>query len=301
MKNDAHVSSAGDRASHPALQMLDPQWQTLKLTGSPSARCRPDGPLSPGASPTAKVRWQPSGSPPTSPIGRVMLGVPAGTPLALAEPAPFPENPALPPLEPFLTLVEQRPDVVAQRQRVAAGEAALDQARARHRPDLRLSANQSWSRDDGGDADGGSVGVRLNVPLYTGGQRAADVRLAEAQLALARTALEQQQHAVSQDIWEAWQSLRTATASFAATRDLVSAAEESRRAAMARYQAGLGDLINVLNAQSSAADARQQFVKARYDWARTRIRLARVTGSLGLASLELPADAVAPSMLEGQP
>lgn len=231
----------------------------------------------------------------------VMLGVPAGTPLALAEPAPFPENPALPPLEPFLTLVEQRPDVVAQRQRVAAGEAALDQARARHRPDLRLSANQSWSRDDGGDADGGSIGVRLNVPLYTGGQRAADVRLAEAQLALARTALEQQQHAVSQDIWDAWQSLRTATASFAATRDLVSAAEESRRAAMARYQAGLGDLINVLNAQSSAADARQQFVKARYDWARTRIRLARVTGSLGLASLELPADAVAPSMLEGQP
>ncbi len=227
----------------------------------------------------------------------VTLGVPAGTPLALAEPAPFPENPALPPLEPFLALVDQRPDLVAQRQRVAASEAALDQARARHRPDLRLSASQSWTRDDAGDADSGSVGVRLNVPLYTGGQRAADVRLAEAQLALTRTALEQQQHAVSQDIWEAWQSLRTATASFDATRDLVTAAEESHRAAMARYKAGLGDLINVLNAQSSLADARQQFVKARYDWAGARIRLARVTGSLGLSSLEFPVEP-AP---EGQP
>lgn len=226
----------------------------------------------------------------------VALGLPAGTPLALAEPAPFPENPALPPLEPFLNLVDQRPDIVAQRQRVAASQASLDQARASYRPDLRFAASQSWTRDDAGEADGGSIGLRLNVPLYTGGQRAADVRLAEAQLALSRTALEQQQQAVSQEIWEAWQSLRTATASFAATRDLVSAAEESHRAAMARYKAGLGDLINVLNAQSTLADARQQFVKARYDWARTRISLARATGSLGLASLELPPDVPAPAV-----
>lgn len=220
----------------------------------------------------------------------VMLGLPAGTALALAPAAAIPEDPALPALAPFLAMVEQRPDILAQRQRVAASEAALDQARASHRPDLRFSASQNWSRDDASDSEGGNVGLRLNIPLYTGGQRAADVRLADAQLALVRTALEQQQQAASQEIWESWQGLRTTTASFAATRDLVSAAEESLRAARARYEAGLGDLINVLNAQSVLADARQQFVKARFDWARSRISLARLTGTLGLSSLEIPAE-----------
>ena len=216
----------------------------------------------------------------------IMLGLPAVTPLALAEPAAIPERPALPALEPFLRAAEQRPDVMAQRERVAASEASLAQARASHRPDLRVSASQGWAQDNRSDSTGGSVGLRLNVPLYTGGQRAADVRLAEAQLELTRTALEQQQQKVSQEVWEAWQSLRTATASFAATEDLVGAAEESHRAALARYKAGLGDLINVLNAQSTLADARQQFVKARYDWARLRIAVARATGILGLSSLE---------------
>jgi outer membrane protein len=216
----------------------------------------------------------------------VMLGVPAGTALTLAPAAPIPEAPALPPLEPFLARVEQRPDIVAQRQRVAASEAELAQARASYRPDVRLSASQGWSRDDTASSDGGSVGVRVTVPLYTGGQRSADVRLAEAQLAAAKATLTQQQQAASQEIWEGWQSLRTTTASFAATRDLVDAAEESLRAARARYAAGLGDLINVLNAQSAWADARQTFVKARFDWARSRISLARLTGALGQSSIE---------------
>lgn len=219
----------------------------------------------------------------------IMLGMPAATMLTLASPEAIPERPALPALEPFLSVAEQRPDIIAQRERVAASEASLAQARASHRPDLRLSASQGWTQDNSSDSSGGSVGLRLNVPLYTGGQRAADVRLAEAQLELARTGLEQQRQSVSQEIWEAWQSLRTATASFAATEDLVKAAEESHRAAMARYKAGLGDLINVLNAQSTLADARQQFVKARYDWARLRITLARATGTLGFSSLEYSA------------
>lgn len=231
----------------------------------------------------------------------VMLGLPAGTALALAPAAPIPEDPALPALEPFLAMVKQRPDIVAQHQRVSASAAALAQARASHRPDLRLAASQGWSRDDASDSEGGAVGLRLNIPLYTGGQRAADERLAEAQLALARTALEQQQQAASQEIWEGWQVLRTSTASFAATRDLVSAAEESLRAARARYAAGLGDLINVLNAQSTLAEARQQFVKARFDWARSRISLARLTGTLGLSSLDIPADAPAVPAQEMNP
>lgn len=220
----------------------------------------------------------------------VMLGLPAGTVLMLAPAAPIPEDPTLPALEPLLAMVEQRADIMAERLRISASESALDQARARYRPDVRLSASQSWSHDDVRDSDGGNVGLRLNIPLYTGGQRAADIRLAEAQLALVRTAFEQQQQLASQEIWESWQSLRTTTASFSATRDLVNAAEESLRAAMARYTAGLGTLINVLNAQSTLAEARQQFVKARFDWARSRIRLARLTGSLGLSSLELPAE-----------
>ncbi len=218
----------------------------------------------------------------------IVLGLPAATALDLAAPDAFPADPVLPALAPFLEEAERRrPDLAAQAQRVAAADASLEQARAADRPDLRLSARQGWSRNDDGSSDSGSVGVSLNIPLYTGGQRAAGIRLAQSQLELARNEAERLRQQVSQEVWEAWQSLRTVTAQLAASDDLAASAEESLRASRARYQAGLGDLINVLNAQSTLASARQQQVKARYDWARARITLARATGTLGAASLSL--------------
>lgn len=218
----------------------------------------------------------------------IVLGLPATTALDLARPDAFPANPALPAPAPFLEEAERRrPDLAAQAQRVAAAEAGLDQAHAADRPNLRLSARQGWNHSDAGSSDSGSVGVSLAIPLYTGGQRAAGIRLAQSQLDLARTEAERLRQQVSQEVWTAWQRLRTATGQLGASDDLVASAEEALRAARARYEAGLGNLINVLNAQSTLASARQQQVKARYDWARARITLARATGTLGAASLSL--------------
>ncbi|WP_319244219.1 TolC family protein, partial [uncultured Propionivibrio sp.] len=78
-------------------------------------------------------------------------------------------------------------------------------------------------------------------------------------------------------------SLRTAA-------DLLASAEQSERVALGRYRAGVGTLIDLLNAQSALAAARVQRIQAALDWHVSRATLAKAVGTLDrrlLTSAEL--------------
>ncbi|MEL0028696.1 MAG: TolC family protein, partial [Perlucidibaca sp.] len=122
--------------------------------------------------------------------------------------------------------------------------------------------------------------LNASLPLFTGFQQRYQKRAASAQVTQQQIELQRVEQQVSLDVWQAWQTLNTALARVGATDSLLASAQESSRAALARYRAGLGSLLNVLNAQSSLADARQQQARARYDWAAARLQLAQASGVL---------------------
>lgn len=215
----------------------------------------------------------------------VLLGLSVTTPLALATPAAAAPRP-LPAFEPLLAQARrQRPDLQALARRIDAAAAARDQQRAAGRPTLSLFASEGVQEGDSGSSQSGSIGLRMQAPLFTGFRQQHQTQLAERQLDLADAELQRQQQAVEEALWLAWQNLNTANATLTATDDLVTAATESLRGAQARYRAGVGQLINVLNAQSALADARQQQARARYDWQRARLTLVRETGQLNTDAL----------------
>lgn len=216
----------------------------------------------------------------------VLLGLSVATPIALAAPAPAAPQP-LPAFEPLLAQARtQRPDLQALARRIEAAGAERDQQQAAGRPTLSLFASEGvQDGDSGSNSQGGNIGLRLQAPLFTGFRQQHQVRLAERQLDLASTELQRQQQAAEEALWLAWQNLNTANATLTATDDLVTAASESLRGAQARYRAGVGQLINVLTAQSALADARQQQARARYDWQRARLTLVREAGQLSPAAL----------------
>lgn len=215
----------------------------------------------------------------------VLLGLSVATPIALAAPAPAVPQP-LPAFEPLLAQARaQRPDLQALALRLDAASAERDRERAAGRPTLSLFASEGVQDSDSGSGASGSLGLRVQAPLFTGFRQQHQVALAERQLELATTDLQRQQQAAEEALWVAWQTLNTANATLGATDDLVTAASESLRGAQARYRAGVGQLINVLNAQSALADARQQQARARYDWQRARLTLVREAGQLRPAAL----------------
>ena len=217
----------------------------------------------------------------------VVAGYAADTPLALDYQDSELDNlrgnaSAQPPeLKQLLTLAqERRPELLAQQLRVQANGSELDRIAAQARPRLSLSASSSNSRDDLNQSQGGQVALTATLPLFTGFQQRHQEALAQSQIAEQGIELSRLQQQVSLDVWLAWQQFSTAQARIAATDSLLAAASESSRAALARYQAGLGNLLNVLNAQSNLADARQQHARSRFDLAAARLQLAQASGLL---------------------
>lgn len=212
----------------------------------------------------------------------VVASYPANRAIRLADNLPGPAGSSAPP--PLDSLLAQalrlRPDRLAQQRSIAAAESDLDRIAAQALPRLSVSASRGDSRDDDGRSDTGQVALTASLPLFTGFQQRHQEKAAQSQIELQRLELQRIEQQVSLDVWLAWQSLNTALARVSATDSLLAAARESNRAALARYRAGLGSLLNVLNAQSSLADARQQQARARYDWAAARLQLAQASGVL---------------------
>jgi outer membrane protein len=135
--------------------------------------------------------------------------------------------------------------------------------------------------------ESGNVGLTLSIPLLAGGRYQAQEKIASLQVEQAQLDYERAQLTANNELWAAWQSAQTLAATVTASETLVASAGEAHRAALARYKAGLGTLIDVLNAQSTLANAQQQNATARYNWRRARLTLLKASGTLNTAALDL--------------
>jgi len=183
----------------------------------------------------------------------------------------------------------RRPDLQAAEAQLKAAQAGIDAARGAGLPTVVLGAGQTWQDAGGISGNGSSLGLTLNLPLFSGFGTTYKVRAAQAQsesLAAQRDQLSQQ---ISLDVWRAYQSLTTAGQSLKTTADLLASAEQSERVALGRYKAGVGNILDVLNAQSALAAARQQRIQALLDWRVYRATLAQSLGNLDIGLLQAPA------------
>jgi outer membrane protein len=175
----------------------------------------------------------------------------------------------------------RRPDLRAAEAQARAAQANVSAARATGLPSLSLGINASDQHAQGlPDNRSGTIGITLNIPLFSGFSTVYKTRAAQAQAEAKQAQTEQLRLQVALDVWSAYQSLLTATQSVRSTADLFESADQSERVARGRYQAGVGSILDLLNAQSALASARQQRVQARYAWNVSRVVLAQAVGTL---------------------
>lgn len=174
----------------------------------------------------------------------------------------------------------RRPDLQAAAAQVKAAEAGVDAARAAGKPSVSLTASTNQTNSAGITSSGSSIGINLSVPLFSGFAPTYRIRAAEAQVETQNTQLERLRLQVALDVWTAYQNLTTATQSLRTTADLLNSAEQSERVALGRYKAGVGSILDVLNAQSALASARQQRIQSTFNWNINRAALAQAMGNL---------------------
>ena len=177
--------------------------------------------------------------------------------------------------------LQKRPDLRAAQAQARAAEAAVDTTRANGRPSLSLGINGDDIKSSGlPDAHASTFGLTLKIPLFSGFNSTYQIKAAEAAAEAKRAQTEQTRLQVALDVWNVYYSLGTAGQSLHASADLVASAKQSQRVTLGRYKAGLGTILDVLNAQSALASARQQHIQTRYKWHIARAKLAQAMGTL---------------------
>ena len=187
---------------------------------------------------------------------------------------------ALPPLTTLLRIAARhRPELAAAARRTQGASFGATAARGMYAPQISLFGMGDVTKARGQGVGGGiTCGVVASLPLYTGGQRSADIRSADAQRRRAEQDEERVALQVAQEISAALLNLRAAGKNVETATIAVTAATEESRIARLRYEAGRSIVTEALDAQTAQIRAEGNRIQARYQFKTANDQLRRAVG-----------------------
>jgi outer membrane protein TolC len=126
---------------------------------------------------------------------------------------------------------------------------------------------------------GWNVGGQLTWALFDGGLTVGKVQQAKALYKKSRTELENRSRQIELDVRTAYSDFLEAKEVLDSQTKVQEQAEEALREANARFDAGTGTQLDVLDAETSLTQARTTQVQALHDYAAARARLERAIGA----------------------
>lgn len=180
---------------------------------------------------------------------------------------------------------QKRPELLGAEAEIKAAEAQLAASRAAGLPTISVNGSLGQSRTTD-TAHSRSIGISLSVPLFTGFKNTYQTKSVQAQLEGKMANRDRIANQIALEVWKAYQALLTSSQALQAANDLLASAEQSEKAISGRYQAGLGNILDVLTAQSALASARQQQVSALYNFKASKFVLAQSIGQLDLTLVQ---------------
>jgi outer membrane protein TolC len=179
--------------------------------------------------------------------------------------------------------VRDRPDVAAARALARQSQAQVRQAHSAQLPQLTFGANtgnvQSGSTALAGNTYALTFGVQ--IPLFSGFSKEYDIVTAQENAAAAASRADQTRLVAVSQVFTSYYALQTATQRVATSAELLTSAVQSEEVARGRYAEGVGNILDLLTAQSALADARAQSVLSRWTWYASLAQLSHDAGVLG--------------------
>ncbi len=191
------------------------------------------------------------------------------------------------------TALEQNWSIRSALYDLNASEAGLKEAKAGHYPTLDLNMSYSNAHLKGIDGAGtqlirqldgittrGTIGLTLNVPLYSGGGTQAGVRQQRSLV----NAAEQSLKTVRRDVRVNTRSLFLTVNNNIETASALEQTIISRRSALdatrAGYEVGTRNIVEVLDAERAYYVALRDYANARYDYVINSLQLKQAAGTL---------------------
>ena len=172
--------------------------------------------------------------------------------------------------------LRQRPEYRQARLRVEAAEATERQTFRNFFPDVSGSGTYGGSQPQLNET--WTLGLTLSWSLFDGGGRIARYQEAQANLDAARARVKSAELDIIQTLEQAQIAVEEAQERIQAAQALVASAQENFRLAQGRFDAGVGTILDLTDAQLALTQAQSTETQALADY---RIGLARLDRAVG--------------------
>lgn len=184
---------------------------------------------------------------------------------------------------------------------VTAAERTYARSRAGHWPTLDAVASYRKGDNDSfgysnptdfglnqyeGNVAQGSVGIELNIPIYTGGLVSSQARESSAKLLQSRDELEDARREIVQRTRNAFRAVTSNVVQVAARRQAIRSGAESLKANRVGLDLGTRNTGDVLDAQRQLYAAVRDYNDARYDYILETLTLKLNAGTLSPVDLQ---------------
>lgn len=174
--------------------------------------------------------------------------------------------------------LENRPDLRSATSLKRAAEKSVELAKKNYYPNLSGVITYGWSGNSFPLEREWNIGANLTIPVFNGFLTRYQITEAEANLNIAKAKEELIRQKIQLEIQQAYLALREAEERIPTAELAVRQAKENLDLARGRYEAGVGNPIEVTDAEASYANARASYIQAIIDY---KIAIAAIKKAMG--------------------
>ncbi|MCU9950675.1 TolC family outer membrane protein [Pseudomonas sp. PDM13] len=198
------------------------------------------------------------------------------------------------------TAAQQNLNLQASNYAVDAAEETLRQRKAGHAPTLDAVAQYQKGDNDslgftnsgaspvryGSDVEQRTIGLQLNIPIYSGGLTSSQVRESYQRLSQTEQQRESLRRQVVQNTRNYHRAVNTDVEQVKARKQSIISNQSALEATEIGYQVGTRNIVDVLDAQRQLYSSVRDYNNARYDYILDNLRLKQAAGTLSPSDLE---------------
>jgi outer membrane protein TolC len=176
--------------------------------------------------------------------------------------------------------LQHRPDGIADAKAIKQAEASIKVAQAGQKPQVDFVASDAISdtKAFGDQTDKWGVGVSVSWNLFDSNVTNSQIKEAEAAKNKAEIVANQLFDTIQLDVRKAYLNLITAEKNIPTNKVAVEQGRENYKIAQARYSAGVGTNLDVIDAQVSLTSAETDYIQALYDYNTSKATLDKAMG-----------------------
>lgn len=190
------------------------------------------------------------------------------------------------------TAMNQNLNILAAKAAVETSRQEIRRQRAGHSPTLEAEASWAYRDQDRFlsafpvERNDSSIGVQLNVPLYQGGLINSQVREARHRYDESLDLLDQQRRTTERETRDAYRGVIFNISQVRALKQAVVSTKTAFEAAEAGFDVGTRTSVDVLDAERERLRAVRDYLRSRYDYLLSTLRLKQAVGTLSVLDIE---------------